>query len=174
MNTTMTPQPTASQATDFDFLVGQWQVHHRRLKERLAGNTEWQEFGGTSEVRTLMGGLGNVDDNVIDLPGGPYRAVTLRSFDASTGQWAIWWLDGRQPHQVDVPMVGSFSQGLGTFYADDVFNGRPVRVRFLWSHITATSCRWQQAFSADGGTTWETNWVMDFTRASQHDRQPGA
>ena len=162
---TMNPQDTNSRPTDFDFLVGRWQVRHRRLKERLAGSTEWETFGGTSELRLLMDGRGTIDDNVIDLPGGPYRAVTLRSFDPTTRQWAIWWLDGRHPHQIDVPMVGSFNQGVGTFYADEQFNGRPIRVRFLWSDITATSCRWQQAFSADGGQTWETNWVMDFRRA---------
>jgi hypothetical protein len=149
---------------DFDFLVGRWQVHHRRLKQRLVGNTEWEEFGGTTQLRTLMDGHANVDDNVIELPSGSYRAVSLRSFDPQTRQWAIWWLDGRQPHQIDVPMIGSFSDGVGTFYADELIGGRPVRVRFLWTDITPTSCRWQQAFSIDAGRTWEINWVMAFTR----------
>jgi hypothetical protein len=156
-----------SKASDFDFLIGHWQVHHRRLRQRLAGDTRWDEFGGSSELRTLMNGRANVDDNVIDLPGGPYRAVTLRSFDPASKQWAIWWLDGRHPHQIDAPMAGGFEHGVGTFYADELFNGRPIRVRFLWSNITARSCRWEQAFSADVGRTWETNWIMDFTRAPQ-------
>jgi hypothetical protein len=161
-----------SKASDFDFLIGRWQVHHRRLKERLAGDTRWDEFGGSSQLRTLMDGRANVDDNVIDLPGGPYRAVTLRSFDPASKQWAIWWLDGRQPHQIDVPMVGGFEGGVGTFYADELFNGRPIRVRFLWSNITADSCRWEQAFSADAGRSWETNWIMHFTRAPQQAAAP--
>jgi hypothetical protein len=161
-----------STASDFAFLIGRWQVHHRRLKERLAGDTRWDEFGGSSELRTLMDGRGNVDDNVIDLPGGPYRAVTLRSFDPASKQWAIWWLDGRHPHQIEAPMVGGFENGVGTFYADELFNGRPIRVRFLWSNITADSCRWEQAFSADEGRTWETNWIMDFTRAPQQAAAP--
>jgi hypothetical protein len=161
-----------SKASDFDFLIGRWQVHHRRLKERLAGDTSWEEFGGSSALRTLMDGRANVDDNVIDLPGGPYRAVTLRSFDPASKQWAIRWLDGRHPHQIDVPMVGSFERGVGTFYADELFNGWPIRVRFLWSNITADSCRWEQAFSADAGRTWETNWIMDFTRAPQRAAAP--
>ena len=151
-------------ATDFDFLAGRWQVHHKRLAQRLANCTEWEAFAGRSEMRTLMGGLANIDDNVLDLPGGPYRALSLRSFDPKTRQWAIWWLDGRHPHQLDVAVIGGFEGGVGTFHADDVIAGRPVRVRFLWSDITADACRWQQAFSADGGATWETNWVMDFTR----------
>jgi hypothetical protein len=153
---------------DFDFFVGRWRVAHRRLKARLAGCTEWETFGGTSEMRLLMDGRGTIDDNVIELPAGTYRAATLRSYDAATGLWAIWWLDGRMPHRIDPqPLVGRFdAQGVGTFYADDDFEGRPIRVRFIWSDIGADSCRWQQAFSADGGESWETNWIMDFTRVT--------
>ena len=143
-----------STARDFDFLVGRWTVQHRRLKARLTQCDEWEAFGGRTELRTLMGGRANIDDNMLELPGGPYRAVTLRSFDPATRQWAIWWLDGRAAHTLDAPMIGGFERGIGTFYADDVFAGRPIRVRFLWTDIAADSCRWQQAFSADGGTTW--------------------
>lgn len=160
-----TTDPSADTgARDFDFFVGNWTARHRRLKARLAGSTEWEEFGGTSRMFKLMDGHGNVDDNVIDLPSGRYRAATMRAYDPTTRQWAIWWLDGRNPHQIDVPMRGSFSNGVGTFYADEAFEGRPIRVRFVWSHITPHSCRWQQAFSPDAGKTWETNWVMDFER----------
>jgi hypothetical protein len=155
---------TESTANDFDFFVGRWTVRHRRLKERLAESKQWEQFGGTSEMRKLMDGQGNIDDNMIELPAGRYRAVSLRSFDPKTKQWAIWWVDGRNPHQLDPPVRGGFSQGTGVFYADDVFKGQPIRVRYLWSDVTATSCRWQQAFSADGGKTWQTNWIMDFTR----------
>jgi hypothetical protein len=158
--------PSASTVHDFDFFVGRWTVRHRRLKERLAASTQWEEFGGTSLMQKLMDGQGNIDDNLIEVPSGHYRAVSLRSFDPKTRQWAIWWVDGRDPHhRLDPPMVGSFSAGIGTFYADEIFNERPIRVRYLWSDITANSCRWQQAFSPDGGQTWETNWIMDFERA---------
>jgi hypothetical protein len=161
----MATSNTESTANDFDFFVGRWTVHHRRLKERLVGSEQWEEFGGTSVVHKLMDGQGNVDDNVIDLPAGRYRAVSLRAFDPKTRQWAIWWVDGRDPHHdPGPPLVGGFSRGVGTFYADDTFKGQPIRVRYLWSDIAANSCRWRQAFSADGGKTWETNWIMDFTR----------
>jgi hypothetical protein len=66
---------------------------------------------------------------------------------------------------VDPPLRGAFRDGVGSFYADDTFNGQPIRVRFIWSHITSISARWEQAFSSDQGVTWETNWVMDFERA---------
>ncbi len=150
---------------DFDFLVGDWRVHHRRLKERLAGCREWVEFDGTSSLRVLMGGWANVDDNMLNLPGGAYRGVSLRSYDPKTGQWAIWWLDGRNPFgELDPAVKGRFVDGVGTFYAEDTFKGRPIRVRFIWENITPTSAHWEQAFSTDGGKTWETNWVNDFTR----------
>jgi len=152
-------------AHDFDFFAGRWNVRHRRLKERLEGCTEWETFGGASTVRPIMDGHGNVDDNVIDLPSGPYLAASVRAYDAKTDQWAIWWIDGRMPHNpLDPGMRGRFEGGVGTFFADESFEGRPIRVRFLWSDITPTGARWQQAFSEDGGVTWETNWVMDFER----------
>jgi len=151
--------------TDFDFQQGRWQVRHRRLKSRLAGCTEWEAFAGTSEQRPLLGGNGNVEDNLLHLPAGDYRAVALRSYDPEAGTWAIWWLDGRAPHALDVPVIGRFENGTGSFYADDMHEGRPVRMRFLWLDTDGEIPRWEQALSADGGETWETNWTMDFTRA---------
>ena len=108
---------------DFDFYMGTWAIHHRRLKERLAGNDEWEEFEGTSVAWPLMDGSGNVDDNVLQLPSGTYRAVSLRSFDPGE-PWSIWWLDGRNPGVLDPPVVGGFTDGIGTFIAEDTFNGR--------------------------------------------------
>ncbi len=160
----MTSPANSSGASDFNFFPGNWQVAHRRLKQRLAGSTDWEEFGGTCNVQTLLGGLGNVDDNLIDLTGAPYRAVTLRSFNPATQQWTIWWLDGRVPGRLDAPMVGSFTDGVGTFYGDDTLNGKPIKLRFLWTMAAPDVPRWEQAFSADGGGTWETNWVMTFHR----------
>src|SRR5690349_13456016 len=91
------PSEVADHSHDWDWLVGRWSVRHRRLKARLAGCTEWEEFAGTSVLWHTLGGLGNVDDNVLELPGGTYRAVSVRAFDAETCQWSIWWLDARHP-----------------------------------------------------------------------------
>ena len=154
---------------DFDFMAGRWRVHHKRLKERLANSDEWIEFDGTQVARPLMEGSANVDDNYFDVPGAPYRGVTLRAFDPESGQWSIWWLDGRMPlGPLEPPMRGTFRDGVGTFYADETFKGIPIRVRFIWSHITPTSSRWEQAFSTDNGATWETNWISEFKRT--HDQ----
>jgi hypothetical protein len=152
---------------DFDFLSGRWRVQHRRLKSRLTHSDDWEVFAGTCEARAILGGQGNVDDNVLELPGGTYRAVTLRAFDLATRTWIIWWLDGRNPQHLDPPVTGSFERGVGTFYGSDTWEGKPILVRFIWSDIAAGSARWEQAFSGDGGKTWETNWKMEFRRTSE-------
>lgn len=155
--------------SDFDFLLGSWAVSHRRLKARLAGCNEWEQFAGRCIMHKILGGFGNVDDNVLELPSGTYRAATLRSFDATTGRWSIWWLDARTPGSLDVPVVGGFEDSLGTFLADDTLSGAPIRVRFQWTLPAPDRPRWEQAFSPDGGRTWETNWVMDFHRPGRQE-----
>jgi hypothetical protein len=149
---------------DFDFLIGRWVVRHKRLRTRLSGSHDWEEFTGWCESKSILGGKGNIDENVIALPGGTFRAATVRMFDSTTGRWAIWWHDERMPLQLDPPVIGSFKSGVGQFFADDTCAGRKIRVRFIWSRITATSAHWEQAFSVDGGETWETNWYMEFQR----------
>lgn len=94
--------------SDFDFLVGSWRVHHRRLKERLAGNHDWIQFEGTCVMQKILGGAGTVDENVLDFPGDAYHAVTLRTYDPAKRQWSIWWVDGRNPGHLDPPVVGGF------------------------------------------------------------------
>jgi len=101
------PANSATGTHDFDFFVGRWRVHHRRLKERLADSHEWIDFEGITITQTLLGGYGNIDDNVLELPGDAYRAVTLRTFDAKSRQWSIWWLDSRSPRgPLDPPVRG--------------------------------------------------------------------
>ncbi|MEO6799699.1 MAG: hypothetical protein ABI178_07170 [Rhodanobacter sp.] len=149
---------------DFDFIIGNWQVRHRRLNSRLAGCSEWTEFGGTSCTRKILGGFGNVEDNVLNLPDAAVRAAAFRSFNEKSQEWAIWWLDGRAPHSLEEPVIGNFAGHIGTFFANATQNGRQVRVRFIWNANPDGNPQWKQAFSADGGDTWETNWVMEFLR----------
>ena len=154
----------ATHSRDFDFQQGQWNVRHRRLKQRLAGCTEWEEFDGTCHQFPVLGGNGNIEDNLLHLPDGDYRAVAIRSFDVASGNWAIWWLDQRAPHNLDVPVIGKFEGGIGTFFADDELDGRPIRLRFRWLATDTPTPRWEQAMSDDDGASWETNWTMDFMR----------
>ncbi|HEY8004313.1 MAG TPA: DUF1579 domain-containing protein [Phenylobacterium sp.] len=157
--------PRAPGAADFDFLLGAWTVRHRRLKHRLAGRTDWVEFPGTLDVRGILAGQGDVDQNVLDDPAGRYLATSLRIFNAAAGAWSIYWIDARAPG-LDPPVVGRFEGRLGRFYNDDTLAGRPIRVRFTYEDLGPGRAQWTQAFSPDKGASWETNWTMDFTRAA--------
>lgn len=111
----------------------------------------------------VLVGYGNVCDNVFEAAGGTYRGLSVRAYDRDKKQWLSWWLDGRNPSFA--PLVrGSFKDGVGTFIGDDVFNGKPIKVRSQWSRMTPSSTHWEQASSQDGGATWETNWVSDMER----------
>ena len=150
-------------ASDFDFIHDRWTVEHRKLARRLVGSNEWLTFRGTVSGTPILGGLGNTDENMLDDPSGAYEALTVRTFDPGSGEWSIVWIDGRDP-KPDAPVRGHFVDGVGTFQGDDVLAGQPILVRFTWSGITPGTARWEQAFSADAGATWELNWIMQFTR----------
>jgi hypothetical protein len=151
---------------DWDWLIGNWDVWHRRLKDRLVGSTEWEEFSGKSALWLALGGLGTIDDNIIDIPSGSYRGLTVRAFDAASGKWSIWWLDGRNPTSIDAPVRGGFEGDRGVFQGPDTFKGKPILMRFRWLDIHSRRPHWEQAFSADGGATWEVNWENFFTRTA--------
>ena len=148
---------------DFDFLIGRWNIRNERLKERLRGSTEWETFDAVGEARLLPGGLGNIDDFIAETWRPGFVGMAVRLFEQATGKWRIYWADNARGI-FDPPLTGTFTEGVGTFEGEDEHDGTPVRVQFRWTHEGTHSARWQQAFSADGGATWETNWVMHFTR----------
>ncbi|WP_423603011.1 hypothetical protein [Sphingomonas sp. MS122] len=159
------PRGDAARAPDdWGFLAGRWKVHHRKLRRRLAGSRDWDEFGGTFVNWPVLGGNGNVGDNLMQAPSGTFRGVGFRAWDPATREWLSWWLDGRDPSRIGQPLRGRFVDGIGTYLSDDVHEGRPVKTRVTWSRITGKTARWEQAFSADGGQSWEVNWTSDFTR----------
>ena len=151
-------------ARDFDFLMGSWKIHNRRLRERLKGSTTWDEFEATASAHLLLGGVGNEDVYRTEFGDG-LTGMSFRFFDKASGRWSIYWADSRRG-DLDPPVVGSFTGNVGTFEGADVFEGRPIRVRFIWSRVDSPTPRWEQAFSEDGGSTWETNWIMDLTRSA--------
>lgn len=148
---------------DFDFLFGRWNVHNRRLRRRLAGCDEWDEFPATVVARPILNGMGNEDEFRTNFGGG-FVGMSFRLFDPETGRWSIYWADGRRGGLLDPPVIGSFAGDAGIFDGRDSFDGRPIVVRFTWSGVTTPTPRWEQAFSEDGGRSWETNWVMEFAR----------
>lgn len=148
---------------DFDFLIGTWKVHHRTLKKRLNGSTEWNEFEGDTVSSKILNGLGIMDHSILHAQTGPVHAMALRLFNPASKEWSIYWSTDRTGI-LDVPVIGGFKDGRGEFYSQEIFEGRHIFSRFIWSKITANSCQWEQAFSEDGGKTWETNWIMEFER----------
>ncbi|GAA2463937.1 hypothetical protein [Winogradskya humida] len=145
---------------DFDFLHGSWNVHNRRLRDRLTGCTSWEEFPSTALITPLFGGAANVDEITFRSVSG----LTLRLWDPAAQHWSLHWTTS-DTGRLFPAITGTFTDGVGTFYGNDTEGGTPVRVRFIWSGITADTARWDQAFSTDGEETWETNWVMELTRA---------
>ena len=151
-------------AHDFDFLIGDWNVHNRRLKQRLAHSDAWIELEATDSFRALPGGLGTEEHYATDFWKG-YAALGLHLYDPEHRSWVLYWADNRNaPGTVQRLARGGFVDGVGVFCAPDTFNGKPVTVRILWKRIDPRHVRWEQAFSVDHGKSWETNWTMDFTR----------
>ncbi|HCT81277.1 MAG TPA: hypothetical protein DGT23_32870 [Micromonosporaceae bacterium] len=147
---------------DFDFFIGKWNVANRRQDKWLVDSTNFAEFPGYSQCTRHFDGGANFDE--IHFPDRGYSGLTLRLYDPEREEWTIYWANSRTG-RLDPPMVGRFADGVGTFYGDDTYEGRPIKLKFIWSHITPSSARWQQELSDDDGVTWELNWVMDFTRA---------
>jgi hypothetical protein len=156
-------QKSEPTARDFDFWIGRWTVRNRVLRERLAGSDEWDEFEATVEARLILDGLGNEDEFRTDHDGG-FTGMSFRFFDPVRKRWSIYWADSRRPGVLDAPVFGAFDGDVGIFEGPDAFAGRPILMRFTWTGVTTSTPRWEQAFSEDGGETWETNWVMDLTR----------
>jgi len=148
-------------SNDFDFLHGEWTSRQRKLVKWLVGSDEWDEFTGEHSAKGFFDGAGSFDENVFASKG--FSGVSIRMFNPDKKEWAIYWVDSRTG-TLQLPVFGSFENGIGTFYGDDEHQGIPVRVRYIWSKITPTSAKWEQAFSVDGEQTWETNWIMEFTR----------
>lgn len=157
----MSGKPLRDGRADFDFLLGSWRVHNHRLKARLRGSTEWEDFPSTCRARPILSGLGNMDEFTIEAPAGRIEAVTVRLYDTRNGEWSIYWTTSPGTGRFDVPMVGRFEGGRGEFYSQELFEGRHIFNRFIWTAGSRDACRWEQAFSADGGRTWETNWIME-------------
>ncbi len=124
-----------STARDFDFLMGSWHVHNRRLRRRLAGSEEWEEFAATSVARPILDGRGNEDEYRTSHDGG-IVAMSFRFFDAVEHRWSIYWADSRRCGVLDPPVFGGFDGDIGIFEGDDTFEGRPIVVRFRWSRTT--------------------------------------
>jgi hypothetical protein len=151
---------------DFDFLFGSWRVHNRKLTRPFEESSAWVEFMTTATARPILGGLGNVDSFRAEPSeaGEGWEGFTLRLFDPVQRYWVIRWASTKAPGHLDPPVVGRFKDRTGMFFGEDNLGEQQIHVRFEWQALGHDGARWEQAFSADGGITWESNWVMTFTR----------
>jgi hypothetical protein len=148
---------------DFDFEIGTWKTHLKRLTKPLTGSTVWTEYDGTTTVRKVWIGKANLVELDVNGPSGHIEALSLRLYDPGSHQWSLNFANSTGGN-MSVPTIGGFKDGVGEFYDQEMYNGRAVLVRFVISGITPNSCHFEQAFSVDGGKSWEVNWVATDTR----------
>ncbi|MDQ3820919.1 MAG: hypothetical protein M3362_24990 [Acidobacteriota bacterium] len=149
---------------DFDFEIGTWKTHLRRLLNPLTGSNTWVEYDGTTIVRKVWQGRANLVELVADGPAGHFEGLSLRLYNPESHQWSLNFANAMSGVMAQ-PTIGEFRNGRGEFYDQETFNGRAILVRFVIYDITPNSCRFEQAFSDDGGKTWEVNWIATDTRA---------
>ena len=162
--------PTVTAATetsggqhDFDFMHGTFKIRIRRLRHPLQGSNDWYEMTGTTVCRPLLNGTGNIEEGELDGPDGRMIAIMVRLYSPKSHEWSLnWTVEGRG--RFDVPTVGTFKDGRGEFYDQEVFEGRTILVRYVWSDTATPTPHFEQSFSADGGKTWELNWASWSTR----------
>ena len=151
---------------DFDFELGSWKIHLKRLVHPLTGSTTWVEFDGTSVTRKVWDGRAQIEEFETDsAAGGHIEGLTLRLYNPKSHQWSLYWANSKDGTHV-VPQIGEFKNGRGEFYAQDTFNGKAIFVRFIWSNTDTNTPHFEQSFSEDGGKTWEVNWITDQTRVN--------
>ena len=154
---------------DFDWMVGNWKADLKRLVKPLSGSTTWVEFEGTQITRSIWGGRGVTDEFSVDSPATNTHidGFTLRLYNPESRQWTIYWANAKKG-PLDWPaMTGEFKDGRGEFYDQEMFEGRAIFVRYVWSDIKPDSAHFEQSFSADGGKTWEPNWISNIYRVKQ-------
>jgi hypothetical protein len=170
LTTSVKAQPSDGQH-DFDFEVGHWNIHLKRRLHPLTGSNQWVEFDGTSVTRFLWHGAAQIEQFETDGAGGHIEGLTLRTFNPTTHQWRLYWANSSNGIVV-VPQIGQFANGQGEFYAQDTLNGKSIFIRFIWSKTNTNTPHFEQAFSGDGGKTWEVNWITDQTRVADTTEKP--
>jgi hypothetical protein len=148
---------------DFDFEVGSFDIHLKRLLHPLTGSSEWVEYDGTSVTRKVWNGRAQLNEFESDSPAGHIEGLTLRLYDPNSRQWSLYWANSKGG-PLDPPQIGEFKNGRGEFYATDIINGKSILVRFIWSNTNTSTPHFEQSFSDDGGKIWEVNWITDQTR----------
>jgi hypothetical protein len=150
---------------DFDFEIGTWKTHLKRLAHPLTGSTTWVTCDGTTTVHKVWDGKANLVELEVDCPGGHVSALSLRLYNPQSRQWSLNFSNAKDG-TLGQPTIGEFQNGIGEFYDQETLDSRAILVRFVIKDITPNSCRFEQAFSKDGGKTWEMNWIATDTRVN--------
>jgi hypothetical protein len=149
---------------DFDFELGTWNIHLKKLMRPLTGSTTWVEFDGSSVTRKVWDGRAQLEQFETDSSiAGHIEGLTLRMYNPQSHEWRLYWANSKNGI-MDPPQIGEFKNGRGEFYAQDILNGKSILIRFVWSNTTTITPHFEQSFSEDGGKTWEVNWITDQTR----------
>jgi hypothetical protein len=160
------PAPKRDGAHDFDFLIGDWKAHVKRLPDRLVGSAHWIEYDGISRHKKLLDSNANFEEFAVEnrAQGLHIKAQTLRLYNPDSHQWSIYLLDLDKGTLGTPAVVGEFTGPRGEFYDQEEWKGRAILVRYVWSDISPKSARMEQSFSPDGGKTWEVNWICELSR----------
>jgi hypothetical protein len=160
---TEVPPPRRDGPHDFDFEIGTWKTRLSRLLHPLTGSTTWVQYEGTTVVRKVWDGRANLVELEVDGPQGHIEGLSLRLYNPESRQWSLNFSNSAGG-TLSPPTIGEFRDGRGEFFSQETLGGRAILVRFVISDITPDSCRFEQAFSDDGGKTWEANWIATDTR----------
>ena len=158
------PSPTSSKS-DFDFFIGKWNLHNKKLQSRFSNCTTWLEFHSTQEMYPILNGIGNIDNFLAEFDGVSFEGMTVRLFNPKTKLWSIYWADSNTG-VLDPPVIGSFENKIGHFFTKDVHEGKEIIMAFRWDARDENNPIWSQACSLDRGVTWEWNWYMYMTKDS--------
>ena len=149
-------------AGDFDFLSGQWIIEHR---QRTSIDPEvWDRFDGEATCWSILNGIASIE--ALRIPARNFSGMGLRLLNQETQVWSDFWMNEKTGVLMVPGTKGHFENGVGVFVSEELADGKPMLVRGKWDNVSSTTCRWQQATSHDGGATWATNWVMEWTRAA--------
>src|SRR5437660_3712906 len=171
-SSTVPPASVHDGQQDFDFVIGTWKSHVRRLQKPLTGSTSWIEGDATVSVRKIWNGRGNLEEIELTTPAGHLEGLTLRLYDPQARQWRLYWANASPGVLTSPASIGEFRDGRGEFYDQETFDGNIILVRHKFSDITPKSYHFEQAFSADRGQTWKANWIADVTRTSDEPIPP--
>ena len=150
---------------DIDFELGKWKAHVKKLLHPLTGSKEWEEFDGTVVTTPFMEGKGNLSE--MNVEGATshtcIQIIAVRLYKPASKHWSIYGASAKTG-VFDPPQIGQFDGNRGEFYASDLWQGRAIYIRYEWQNLSPTTTHFEQAFSSDGGKTWEVNWIYDGTR----------